>query len=151
MNSSVALKDGFVKTMSSKQITDVVSNNEATVIKAKAEWVKRLFNLSTPEFKNCFESVLYPKLVDGLRFNMSFQFYYDMLWDEISQKTDAGIARELVGIAIISNDKSEKVLETIKEYVGKYFYDLDQIGRIVDIATRQFLISKQDNGIVKGL
>lgn len=134
-----------------KQMTEVVSNNEASIIKAKAEWVKRLYNLSGPEVKGCFESVLYPKLVDGLRFNMSFQFYCDMLWDEISQKTDVGIARELVGMAIISNDKSEKVLETIQEYIGKYFYDLDQIGRIIDFATRQFLISKQDSGVKFGV
>ena len=130
-----------------KAIADVISNTEITQIKAKAAWVKRLYELSGPEVKDCSNSVLYPKLTEGLRLNLSFQFYYDMLWDEISQSTNAGIARELVGMAIISNDQSERVLEVIREYVGKNFYDLDQIGRINDIAMRQFLVSKQDNGV----
>ena len=48
---------------------------------------------------------------------------------------------------MLFRSKSEQVLETIKEYVGKYFSDIDQIGRILDLATRQFLVSKQDNGV----
>ncbi len=130
-----------------KQLVESVSNNENETIKAKAEWVKRLYSLTSQEFKDCKTSALYPKLEEGLRFNMGFHFYYDLLWDEVSHGVNADIARDFVGMAIISNDKSEKVLETVKDYVGKYFHDLDQIGRVIDLATRQFLVSKQDNGI----
>lgn len=131
------------------QATEIISNNDVVIIKEKAEWVKRLFSLSTVEFKECKTSILYPKLEEGLRFNLAFDFYYNMLWDSIASLNNYDIARELVGMTIISNDKAEKAVEVIREYLGKYFYDIDQIGRIMDLATRQFLVSKQDNGIIK--
>ena len=143
---------GMLRTISTlfngrQMLLQGLSNSEASTIKAKAEWVKRLYSLTSQEFKDCRVTVVYPKLEDGLRLNMGFQFYHDLLWDEISQLTNADIARDLVGISIISCDQSEKVLENIKAFVGTFFHDLDQIGRVIDLATRQFLVSKQDNGI----
>ena len=146
------INPGLLRTISAlfngrKQLADSMSQTEGSLIKAKAEWVKRLYSLKSVEFRDCKESKLFPKLEEGLRFNMEFQFYCNLLWDEIAHLNNADIARDLVGMAIISNDKSEKVLEIIKEYIGTYFSDLDQIGRVIDLSTRQFLVSKQDNGI----
>ncbi len=126
---------------------DSVSNNQAVIIKGKAEWVKRLYSATTVEFKNCKKSILYPQLEEGLKFNLEFGFYFNLLWSAISELSNDDIAREFVGMCIISSDKSEVALDTIKDYVGKYFHDMDQIGRIIELATRQFLVSKQDNGV----
>lgn len=152
MNAIDRVNPGLIRTITTlfnerKQATAVFEIPEAVTIKAKAEWIKRLYSLKSVEFRDCKESKLFPKLEEGLRFNMEFQFYCNLLWDEIAHLNNADIARDLVGMAIISNDKSEKVLEVIKEYIGTYFSDLDQIGRVIDLSTRQFLVSKQDNGI----
>jgi len=152
MNAIERVNPGLIRTITTlfngrKQAAEILQTPESVTIKAKAEWVKRLFSLTSTEFRDCKLSILFPKLEEGLRFNMEFDFYYNLLWGDVSHLTNADIARDLIGMAIVSSNKSEQVLETIKEYVGKYFSDIDQIGRILDLVTRQFLVSKQDNGV----
>lgn len=133
-----------------RQHLSELSNNETTVIKQKAAWVKQLYQSDNLIFKQCKQTALYPKLEEGLRFNMAYDFYFKMLWDEIDEFGNYDLARELVGMAIISSDASDKVLETLRDTLSANFSDIDQIGRITDIATQQFLVSKQDNGVSIG-
>lgn len=132
-----------------KALFDKLASTDAEIIKKKADWIKRLYSAQTPEFKDCKDTILFKRLEEGLRFNLEFDFYRELFWDEVAHYSNADLARELIGMAIVSSDKSDQALDSVKEFVGTHLSDIDQIGRVLDLATRQFLVSKQDNGILK--
>lgn len=130
--------------------TDCVPDEDVEDIRNKAQWVKKLYSFKDRDFKDCKVSVLYPKLQEGLQFNMEFSFYCKYLNDQLGELSIHDFARDLVGMSAISIDQSDRVLENIKQYLSMNIHDIDQSARIMDIATRHYLLSKQDNGIYKG-
>lgn len=95
------------------------------------------------------DSSIYQKLNEGLKFNMQYQFYLDLFWPIISEQNPENLARDLIGIAVISCDQFSNVLAITSKSVGEAMSDIDLIGRINDSATKLFIELNQDSGIVE--
>lgn len=126
------------ETKAQQQANAVVVNQEELM--KKVELIKKLY-------KGIETSPVYKRIQEGLHFNLKFDFYFGLVWEEISVNQPNDIARDMLAIIVMSIDKSEKVLEVLKEVIGTNVGDLELLGKILDNGTKQFLLLQQDNGV----
>lgn len=129
-----------------RKISELLNNKKSDIVEysntnEQVVLINKLFN-------NVNNSIIYPKLKDGLKFNMLFDLYIKLYWEDIVSTEDyILISRDLVAICIISNDKKSRVLETIKDFIGINLSDLNLINKVLDTAYKFHLDVVQDNGI----
>jgi len=81
-------------------------------------------------YSDCPDSFLYGLIKAGLRCNMSFDYYQELYNQELIELPDAEIARNLIGIVIMSNSSEGEYSRLIDPFLSKNFIDLKHLGAI---------------------
>lgn len=90
-------------------------------------------------YEDCAESFLYDLIKAGLRCNMEFDYYIELYGQQLLEMPVLEIARNLIGITIISNASEGSYNQLIDPFLSKNFIDLKELGQ-VQTQVRDFFI-----------
>jgi len=121
-------------------IKDMLQEEEASISEAEQD----VINARIHTFKKYMEYVgstlkIATMITNGLRAGFPFVTYLNIFGRDLEELKADEIAKELVGMAILSSDGSNNPISVIKENIDDYIADVDKATK-VDIKVSQILM-----------